>query len=124
MSKGSEFWGLCLGAGAAEREMEHCVMKKQIIAAVLAALCLLTGGVAIALAADGEPAEPSAEELAAGVESAEPEEPPVTLADIRAGVRITDIDANTPAFDAAAYLMYRGAIYGQGGGGGGAKTAG
>ena len=47
MSKGSEFWGLCLGAGAAEREMEHCVMKKQIIAAVLAALCLLTGGVAI-----------------------------------------------------------------------------
>ena len=116
MSKGSEFWGLCLGAGAAEREMEHCVMKKQIIAAVLAALCLLTGGVAIALAADGEPAEPSAEELATGVESAEPEEPPVTLADIRAGARITDIDANTPAFDAAAYLMYRGAIYGQGGG--------
>ena len=92
-------------------------MKKQIIAAALAAVCLLTGGVAIALAADREPSEPSAEELAAGVESVEPEEPPVTLADIRAGAKITDIDADTPAFDAAAYLMYRGAIYGQGGGG-------
>ena len=57
--------------------MERCVMKKQIIAAALAAVCLLTGGVAIALAADREPSEPSAEELAAGMEAAEPEEPPV-----------------------------------------------
>ncbi len=94
-------------------------MKKQIIIAAVAAICLLGSGVAIAVAAGGNPAapaDPSAADLAASVDAGGPEDPAVTLADIRAAANITDIDRGSPAFDAAAYLMFRGAIYGQGGG--------
>ena len=89
-------------------------MNKKIVAAVIAAVCLLCcGAAAIALSRPAE-AGPSPEDLGASLEPQEPQEPEVTVETIRAAAQIADIAAGTPAYDAAAYLMYRGAVNGQG----------
>lgn len=90
-------------------------MNKKILIAVIAAVCVLGCGVAAAVAASRPAAEgPSPEELGSSLEEQQPPEPEVTVETIRAAAQIADIPAGTPEYDAAAYLIYRGAVNGQG----------
>ena len=102
------------------------VRNRLILLAVLAALCLLCVNPVQAeesSAAEGGPVEgelrepeKASEEESEKAPEEEPEEPQPTPLELLQAVTIRDIPAESPAYDAARYVVSRGIMYGKSGG--------